>query len=147
MKKLIAICFILCGLLSNIYSVPQNVEFGTTATASDSIHIKVDEMPEFPGGQNAMLQFISKNIQYPKFAKERGIQGRVVVKFVVQKDGSISNVEVMRSVDEHLDAEVVRLVKSMPNWKPGKHNGEVVNVQYVLPVVFKLDEKTKKKKR
>lgn len=98
----------------------------------------VEEQPSFPGGQGALMQWLSDNIKYPVIAAENGIQGRVIVQFVVSKTGSISNVNVVRGVDPSLDKEAVRVVKAMPNWTPGKQNGTSVNVRYTLPVTFKL---------
>ena len=98
----------------------------------------VEEMPSFPGGQGALTAFLSSNIKYPVVAQENGVQGRVIVGFVVEKDGSISDVKVMRSVDPSLDREAQRVVKAMPKWKPGKQNGSAVRVKYTVPVVFRL---------
>lgn len=98
----------------------------------------VEEQPSFPGGQDALMAWLRDNIKYPVVAAENGIQGKVIVQFVVGKNGSISNVKVLRSVDPSLDREAVRVVSSMPNWTPGKQNGTSVNVRYTLPVTFKL---------
>ena len=98
----------------------------------------VEEMPSFPGGQGALMAFLSSNIKYPVVAQENGVQGRVIVGFVVEKDGSISDVKVMRSVDPSLDREAQRVVKAMHKWKPGKQNGSAVRVKYTVPVVFRL---------
>ena len=98
----------------------------------------VEEMPSFPGGQGALMAFLSSNIKYPVVAQENGVQGRVIVGFVVEKDGSISDVKVMRSVDPSLDREAQRVVKAMPKWKPGKQNGSAIRVKYTVPVVFRL---------
>mgnify|MGYP002521770734 CR=1 FL=1 len=98
----------------------------------------VEEMPSFPGGQGALMAFLSSNIKYPVVAQENGVQGRVIVGFVVERDGSISDVKVMRSVDPSLDREAQRVVKAMPKWKPGKQNGSAVRVKYTVPVVFRL---------
>ena len=98
----------------------------------------VEDMPQYPGGMQAMLSFLQENITYPKDAQEKKISGRVLVTFVVEKDGSISNVETVKSVFPSLDEEAVRIVKAMPNWKPGKQNGKVVRVKYTLPISFSL---------
>ena len=98
----------------------------------------VEQMPEFPGGQEALMKFLSESVKYPKEASKDGVQGRVVVQFVVEKDGSISEVEVVKKVNEHLDAEAVRVVNAMPKWKPGKQKGENVRVKYTLPISFRL---------
>jgi len=98
----------------------------------------VEQMPEFPGGQAALLKWISDNIKYPTIAEENGIQGRVVCTFVVERDGSVTDVQVARSIDPSLDKEAVRVLKKMPRWNPGKQNGSAVRVKYTVPVTFKL---------
>ena len=99
----------------------------------------VDEMPQFPGGPYALFEFISKNIQYPKEAEDANLQGRVIVSFVVEKDGSVSNAKVVRPIDPLLDAEALRVVNSMPKWIPGKQNGEAFRVKYTIPVTFRVE--------
>jgi len=98
----------------------------------------VEQMPSFPGGPSALMQFLSSNIKYPVVAEENGVQGRVVCTFVVEKDGSITDVRVIKSVDPSLDKEAMRVVKSMPRWIPGKQNGSAVRVKYTVPVTFRL---------
>lgn len=98
----------------------------------------VEQMPSFPGGDAALMEYLSKNINYPAVAQENGIQGRVVVSFVVERDGSITDVKVARSVDPSLDREASRVVRSMPRWIPGKQNGSSVRVKYTVPVLFRL---------
>ena len=98
----------------------------------------VEQMPSFPGGQAALMNYLNNNIKYPVIAEENGIKGRVVVQFVVGKDGHISDVKVAKSVDPSLDKEAVRVVKAMPKWIPGKQNGQAVTVRYTLPVTFRL---------
>ncbi len=98
----------------------------------------VEQMPSFPGGPSALMQYLSDNIKYPVVAQENGVQGRVVVSFVVERDGSITDVRVVRSVDPSLDREATRVVSAMPNWIPGKQNGSAVRVKYNVPVSFKL---------
>lgn len=98
----------------------------------------VEQKPEFPGGEAAMYKWLSENIVYPSAASEEGVQGRVVVEFVVGKDGSITNVRVLRPRHPALDKEAVRVVKAMPKWIPGRNNGQPVKVTYTLPVTFKL---------
>ena len=100
----------------------------------------VERMPQFPGGVAAQVEYFKKNLRYPAEAKKAGTQGRVVVQFFVNKDGSISNVKVLRGVDPALDAEAIRLVNSMPKWKPGMQKGKAVTVKYTVPVLFSLDE-------
>ncbi len=98
----------------------------------------VEQMPSYPGGQGALMQYLASHIKYPVVAEENGIQGRVICTFVVERDGSITDVKIARSVDPSLDKEAIRVVKSMPNWIPGKQNGSAVRVKYTLPVTFRL---------
>ena len=98
----------------------------------------VEQMPSFPGGNSALMEYLQQNVKYPVVAQENGVQGRVVVSFVVEKDGSITDVKVVRSVDPSLDKEAARVVKSMPRWIPGKQNGSAVRVKYNVPVSFRL---------
>lgn len=98
----------------------------------------VEQQPLFPGGPAALMKYLSDNTKYPVVAQENGVQGRVTVQFVVEKDGSISDVHVLRGVDPSLDKEAVRVVKSMPRWTPGKQNGITVRVNYRVPVLFRL---------
>lgn len=108
------------------------------AEEAEKVFDVVEQMPSFPGGQGALFEFLSKNIRYPAVAEENGVQGRVIVTFVVERDGSITDVKVVKSVDPSLDKEATRLVKSMPNWIPGKQNGSAVRVKFTLPVTFQL---------
>jgi protein TonB len=98
----------------------------------------VEQMPSFPGGDAELMKFLSTHIKYPVVAEENGIQGRVIATFVVERDGSISDVKVVKSVDPSLDKEATRVVKSMPKWQPGKQNGSAVRVKYTVPVTFRL---------
>ena len=98
----------------------------------------VEVMPTFPGGQQALFEWLSKNIKYPVVAEENGVQGRVIVTFVVERNGSITDVQVAKSVDPSLDKEAVRVVKAMPHWIPGKQNGSAVRVKFTVPVTFRL---------
>ena len=98
----------------------------------------VEQMPSFPGGMSALMAYLQKSIKYPPVAEENGIQGRVVCTFVVERDGSVTDVKVAKSVDPSLDKEAVRVVSAMPKWIPGKQNGQSVRVKYTLPVTFRL---------
>lgn len=98
----------------------------------------VESMPDFPGGQQAMLEYIARNIKYPPLARESGIQGRVFVNFVVEPDGSVSNVKVIRGIGGGCDEEAVRVIQSMPKWTPGRQRGKAVRVSFNLPVRFTL---------
>ena len=99
---------------------------------------KVDEKPSFPGGESAMKSYLNSTLKYPIYAQENGVQGRVIVQFIIEKDGSISDVKISRSVDPSLDREALRVVKAMPKWNPGKLNGIPVRVKNEVPVVFRL---------
>ena len=98
----------------------------------------VEQMPSYPGGMSALMQYLSSNIKYPAIAEENGIQGRVICTFVVERDGSITDVRIAKSVDPSLDKEAMRVVSKMPKWIPGKQNGSAVRVKYTLPVTFRL---------
>ena len=104
----------------------------------EDIFVVVEDQPQFPGGTEALMQYLGDNVNYPKEAHEKKIQGRVIVNFVINKDGSISDVNIVRGVDPLLDAEAIRVISAMPNWKPGKQRGETVRVRYTLPISFKL---------
>ena len=98
----------------------------------------VEEMPAFPGGEAKLMEYVGKNVKYPQIARESGIKGRVFVSFVVEPDGSVSNVKVLRGIGGGCDEEAMRVVKAMPKWKPGKQRGKAVRVSYMLPVNFQL---------
>jgi protein TonB len=98
----------------------------------------VEDMPAFPGGMEAMIVYLSSNIKYPADAKKQKVDGRVLVKFVVEKDGSITEVKVIKPAFPSLDAEAIRVVKAMPKWKPGYQNGQAVRVQFAMPINFSL---------
>lgn len=104
----------------------------------NKVHEHVEVMPQFPGGNVELMRYLSANIKYPTIAAENGIEGRVVLKFVVGKDGGISNIQVVRALDPSCDKEAVRVVKGMPKWIPGMQNGHPVAVYFTLPVLFKL---------
>jgi len=106
---------------------------------SDQVYTVVETMPEYPRGQEALMDFLAKNIQYPQFAKESGISGSVIVSFVVEKNGSISDIKIIKGLGSDCDDEVIRVINLMKKWKPGKQNGKAVRVQYNLPVKFTLN--------
>ena len=110
----------------------------TVATDNSEVYGAVEVMPEYPGGTTAMFDFIQKNLKYPESAKDKGLEGRVFIGFVVEKDGSLSSFQVLRGVCDEIDAEAVRVLKMMPKWKPGMNNGEPVRVQYTMPFKFQL---------
>lgn len=105
---------------------------------TEEIFVVVEEAPQFPGGESALMKYLNDNIRYPVIAQENGIQGRVTCQFVVERDGSISDVQVVRGQDPSLDKEAVRVIQGMPRWKPGKQRGAPVRVRYTLPVLFRL---------
>lgn len=115
----------------------------TTSTAqtkkNNMVYDVIEVMPQYPGGQIAMLKYIMENMKYPEQAMKEGIQGRVTVRFIVEKDGSISNVSPIHPVHPLLDKEAIRVVKSMPKWSPGKQHGKPVRVQLIVPIMFKLN--------
>lgn len=124
------------GEAVEIKYVPEVVE--EEEVEEQQIFQVVEEMPEFPGGMAECLKFLAKNIKYPTIAQENGVQGRVIVQFVVNQDGSIVDPVVVRSVDPYLDKEALRVIQMMPKWKPGKQRGKAVRVKYTVPVTFKL---------
>jgi TonB family protein len=112
----------------------------TEQSPSDATFQVVEEAPEFPGGMQACMVFLAKNIKYPVSAQEAKIEGRVIVQFIVKKDGTIADPIVMRGVSPELDAEALRVVSLMPNWKPGRQRGKTVNVKYTIPIMFRLQQ-------
>lgn len=121
----------------------DNVTYEPVVTApevvdEDIIHVRAEVQPAFPGGQAAMMKFLKENLKFPSICAENGIQGRVVVSFVVNKNGSIEQVEVLSGVHERLDAEAVRVVKLMPTWTPGQMQGHAVRTKFILPVTFRM---------
>ena len=117
------------------YVAPEVVE---EEVVEQEIFKIVEEMPAFPGGEAKLMEYVAKNVKYPQIARETGVQGRVYVNFVVEPDGSVSNVSVLRGIGGGCDEEAIRVVKNMPKWKPGKQRGKAVRVSYMLPVNFKL---------
>ena len=115
-----------------------NAQKTVVSQSNQNVYDQVEEMPEFPGGMSAMIEFLQTNIKYPKDAIKQDVGGRVMVMFVVETDGSISNVRVARKVFPSLDKEAVRVVKTMPKWKPGKEKGRAVRVNFTMPIVFSI---------
>lgn len=146
LTKYFAILPMLLLLITANSAFAQKVEPQKKAAQQsvDEVFVVVEEAPAFPGGESALMKFLNDNINYPEDAQKRGKEGRVIVQYIVEKDGSLSDVNVLRSADPLLDAEAVRVVNSMPNWKPGKQRGQEVRVRYTLPVLFKLDADGKK---
>ncbi len=124
------------------YGAPWGVRFNAIGNGNDeTIFRSVEQMPQFPGGEAALMKYIESHIKYPPLAAQNNVQGIVVVQFVVNKDGSIGEVKVVRSVDKDLDKEAIRVIKTLPKFTPGRQNGKAVSVWYTLPVSFKLPAK------
>ena len=135
--KIRLLLLFLAMLFSSVTLMAQEVD-STTETQEEEVYSIVETMPSFPGGQTALNAYIQENLKYPQSALEDGIQGRVYVNFVVEKDGSISNVKVNRGIGGGCDEEAVRVVKAMPRWVPGVQRDQTVRVSYMMPIVFKL---------
>lgn len=123
---------------------PKYVPMEVKEQKETKVYQVVGEMPEFPGGMSAMMEFLKENMRYPAAAKEKGMQGRVTVQFIIDKEGNVTNPKVLRSVDKDFDAEAIRLVNEMPKWKPGRQDGQPVAVKYTVPVQFRLDDNSGK---
>jgi len=119
--------------------VPSTGTVGGTGTAAEPIVYPVaDEMPEFPGGELAMKKFLANNIEFPALAQRSGLEGMVILSFIVNQNGDISNIQVLKTLGAGTEAEAIRVLKKMPQWKPGKNNGIPVNVRFTLPIRFSL---------
>ena len=114
-------------------------EMGEVGNPEHDVYQIVEQMPEFPNGQEALMLYIAEQVKYPAEAKKAGAQGRVFIGFIVEPDGSLSDFKVLRGIGYGCDEEALRVVKSMPKWQPGMHRGKAVRVQYLVPVNFKLD--------
>lgn len=132
MKSFLLIPILFC---LSVFSIAQSNE--------KTIFTLVEQMPEYPGGQEALIKFISQNLKYPESAKEAGISGTVYVSFIVSEKGNIESVKAISSVHELLDKEAIRVVKEMPSWKPGIQKGKPVKVQFTLPLKFTLLKESK----
>jgi periplasmic protein TonB len=108
--------------------------------AEEEILIRSEQMPEFPGGGEALVRFIQRALKYPPIAQETGIEGRVFVRFVIDREGNVTDVQLVRGVDQSIDNEALRVVRSLPRWEPGRQNGKTVKVWYTVPIVFKLQQ-------
>ena len=133
MKKMI-----LLSMMAVLGLMTANAQKTVVSQSNQSVYDQVEQMPEFPGGMPAMIEFLQTNLKYPEDAIKQQVGGRVMVMFVVETDGTLSNVRVARKVFPSLDSEAVRVVKTMPKWKPGKEKGRPVRVNFTLPVVFSL---------
>ena len=126
------------SVLAILLMVNTNAMAQNKKTANDKVLEKAEVMPEYPGGDQAMMDFVAKNVQYPQEARDKEISGRVLVSFVIEKDGSIADVKVVKGIGGGCDEEAVRVVKAMPKWKPGKDKGKPLRVSYMMPFTFKL---------
>lgn len=133
MKKLL-----LMSLMAMLGLTTVNAQKTVVAQKNQQVFDVVEQMPEYPGGMQALFEYLGQNLKYPGDAKEQKVEGRVIAIFVVETDGSISNVEVVRPVFPSLDAEAVRVLSGMPKWKPGMQSGKVVRVKYTVPINFNL---------
>lgn len=128
MKKLFLIMFFMAFATVNAYSQSDD--------SDNSVYKLVEEMAQFPGGQNEMLKYLQENLQYPEAAKANDVHGKVLVKFIVERDGSLSDIKVMRGLGSGCDEEAIRLIQSMPKWKAGKNRGKEVRTSMMVPVIF-----------
>ena len=126
------------SVLAILLMVNTNAMAQNKKKANDKVLEKAEVMPEYPGGDQAMMDFVAKNVQYPQEARDKEISGRVLVSFIVEKDGSIADVKVVKGIGGGCDEEAVRVVKAMPKWKPGKDKGKSVRVSYMMPFTIKL---------
>lgn len=126
---------LICLLLSQITSAQPNVAPEDTAAP---VFMIVEEAPVYPGGTEAMSKFLSDNLRYPKKARRKGIEGQVIVSFVINEDGSINRITIVKGLGYGCDEEVIRVISTMPSWKPGRQKGENVKVRFLLPVRFQL---------
>lgn len=141
MKK-VWIVFLLVGLLSCTTATAQETIIpyrpGCGPVDEEKVYDVVEQMPSFPGGTAAMMEFIKRTKVYPVSALKQNIQGRVIITFIVEKDGSLTNAKVIKSVNQDLDKEAMRVIKKMPHWIPGQQTYHKVRVRYILPVIFRL---------
>ena len=130
--------FIIMALMAVFGLTTVSAQKTIVAKKNQKVFDIVEQMPEYPGGQAALFEFISKNVKYPDDAVKKKVEGKVFVTFVVDTDGKITDVSLMRKVFPSLDAEAIRVISAMPNWIPGKQKGQVVRVKYTVPIMFRL---------
>ena len=133
MKKLILLL-----LMAGCCLMTANAQKTVVSQTDQKVFDTVEQMPEYPGGMQAMIEFLQTNMKYPEDAAKQKVEGRVMVQFVVETDGSVTDVHVAKQVFPSLDAEAIRVVQAMPKWTPGKEKGKVVRVKYNLPIVFRM---------
>ncbi len=125
-------------LVAECCLITANAQKTVVSQTDQKVFDTVEQMPEYPGGMQAMIEFLQTNMKYPEDAAKQKVEGRVMVQFVVETDGSVSDVHVAKQVFPSLDAEAIRVVQAMPKWTPGKEKGKVVRVKYNLPIVFRM---------
>ena len=130
--------FIIMALMAVFGLTTVSAQKTVVAKKNQKVFDIVEQMPKYPGGQAALFEFISKNVKYPDDAVKKKVEGKVFVTFVVDTDGKITDVSLMRKVFPSLDAEAIRVISAMPNWIPGKQKGQVVRVKYTVPIMFRL---------
>ena len=137
--KFVLLTLLMVALLlgNSINVVACNSEIDNITQQEEIYHLP-DKMPKFKGGETGLAKFLKENVKYPNIARENGVQGRVLVEFIVEKNGSITNVKIIKGVEPNLNNEALRVVNMMPRWKPGKHNGKKVRVRYSMPIHFRL---------
>ena len=128
------------SMMAVLCLMTANAQKTVVSQSKQNVYDVVEQMPEYPGGMPAMIEFLQTNLNYPKDAKKQKVGGRVLVMFVVETDGSMSNVRVAKKIFPSLDAEALRVVKAMPKWNPGKEKGKPVRVNFTLPIVFSLNK-------
>lgn len=133
MKKLIVMALMAVGCLTT-----ANAQKTVVSQTNQKVYDVVEQMPEFPGGMQGLISYLSENIKYPKDAEKQKVEGKVMVTFVVEADGSVTTVQEVKKVFPSLDNEAVRVVSAMPKWTPGMHDGKPVRVKYTLPISFRL---------
>ncbi len=138
MKKISLI--IVLVILAVLYSVKSNgQEENKTTSTGEPLYFVVEELPEFPGGEEALKNYIAEHVKYPEEAKKNGISGKVFVTFTVSKEGKVMDAEIAKGKNASLDQEALRVINDLPDWTPGKQKGKAVNVQYTLPINFALE--------
>lgn len=130
--------FIIMSLMALFGLTTMSAQKTVVAKKNQQVFDVVEKMPEYPGGQAALFEYLQKNVKYPADAEKKKVEGRVLVTFVVNTDGSITDIEVVRKTFPSLDAEAVRVISGMPRWKPGEQKGQKVRVKYTVPLTFRL---------
>ena len=130
--------FIIMALMAVFGLTTVSAQKTVVAKKNQKVFDVVEQMPEYPGGQAALFEYLSKNIKYPADAEKKKVEGKVFVTFVVDSDGKITDVSLLKKVFPSLDAEAIRVISAMPNWIPGKQKGQVVRVKYTVPIMFRL---------